>query len=57
MTVTARDVRFWNGAARKYAKRPLSDVPGYERTPERTRSHLKPSDVVLAFGSGTGTTR
>jgi len=56
MTAAARDVRFWNGAARKYAERPLGDVAAYERTLERTRSHLKPSDVVLEFGSGTGTT-
>jgi ubiquinone/menaquinone biosynthesis C-methylase UbiE len=56
MTVAARDVRFWNGASRKYAANPIADVPGYERTLERTRTHLKPSDVALEFGCGTGTT-
>jgi ubiquinone/menaquinone biosynthesis C-methylase UbiE len=56
MTAAARDVRFWNGASRKYAANPIADVPGYERTLERTRTHLKPSDVVLEFGCGTGTT-
>ena len=56
MDAAARDVRFWNGASRKYAARPVGDLPGYERTLERTRSHLKQSDVVLEFGCGTGTT-
>jgi ubiquinone/menaquinone biosynthesis C-methylase UbiE len=56
MTVAARDVRFWNGASRKYAANPIADVPGYERTLERTRSHLRPGDVALEFGCGTGTT-
>jgi SAM-dependent methyltransferase len=56
MTAAARDVRFWNGASQKYAASPVADVPGYERTLERTRTHLKASDVVLEFGCGTGTT-
>jgi ubiquinone/menaquinone biosynthesis C-methylase UbiE len=51
----AKDVRFWNGASRKYAANPIADVAGYERTLERTRGHLKPGDVVLEFGCGTGT--
>jgi SAM-dependent methyltransferase len=56
MTAAARDVRFWDGVSRKYAANPIADVPGYERTLERTRSHLKASDVALEFGCGTGTT-
>jgi ubiquinone/menaquinone biosynthesis C-methylase UbiE len=56
MDAAGRDVRFWNGASRKYAANPIADVPGYERTLERTRTHLKSSDVVLEFGCGTGTT-
>jgi len=56
MDAAARDARFWDGVSRKYAARPVADVAGYERTLERTRAHLKPSDVVLEFGSGTGTT-
>ena len=56
MTAAARDVRFWNGASRKYAANPVADVPGYERTLERTRGHLKAGDVALEFGCGTGTT-
>ena len=46
MTAAARDVRFWNGASRKYAANPVADVPGYERTLERTRTHLKAGDVA-----------
>ena len=50
------DARFWDRIARKYARSPISDMEGYERTLERTRSWLKPSDVVFEFGCGTGTT-
>ena len=55
MPVSA-DTRFWDRAARKYAASPIADMAGYERTIERTRQLLKPSDVVLEFGCGTGTT-
>ena len=56
MDATGRDARFWNGMSRKYAASPVSDVPAYERTLERTRTHLRPGDTVLEFGCGTGTT-
>ncbi|MCC5993965.1 MAG: class I SAM-dependent methyltransferase [Rhodobacteraceae bacterium] len=52
----ASDVRFWDLAARKYAKSKLADQGGYERTLERTRALLKPGDRVLELGCGTGTT-
>ncbi|MDO8900244.1 MAG: class I SAM-dependent methyltransferase [Phenylobacterium sp.] len=51
----ARDARFWDRTARKYAKDPIADMAGYERTLERTRHYLKPGDSVLEFGCGTGT--
>lgn len=54
MTHTS-DARFWDRAARKYARSPISDMEGYERTLERTRGWLKASDVVFEFGCGTGT--
>jgi ubiquinone/menaquinone biosynthesis C-methylase UbiE len=50
------DTRFWDGAARKYAARPVADPTGYERTLERTRHYLKNTDTVVEFGCGTGTT-
>ncbi len=48
--------RFWDRIARKYAKDPIADMAGYERTLEETRRYLKASDSVFEFGCGTGTT-
>lgn len=52
----ASDTRFWNKAARKYAKAPVADQAGYERTLERTGGLLSAGDRVLELGCGTGTT-
>ncbi len=51
-----RDARFWDRIARKYAKDPIADLAGYERTLEETRRYLKASDSAFEFGCGTGTT-
>ncbi len=56
MLGTTDDARFWDRAARKYAKDRIGDMPGYERTLARTREHLTSTDVVLEIGCGTGTT-
>jgi ubiquinone/menaquinone biosynthesis C-methylase UbiE len=56
MTSADKDARFWDRIARKYAASPIGDASGYERTLERTRHYLKPSDAVFEFGCGTGTT-
>lgn len=48
--------RFWDRIARKYAKDPIADVAGYERTLEETRRYLKTGDAAFEFGCGTGTT-
>ena len=53
---TATDARFWDRAARKYARDTIADQVGYERTLERTRSFLAPDDQVLELGCGTGST-
>ncbi|RYF30509.1 MAG: class I SAM-dependent methyltransferase [Comamonadaceae bacterium] len=53
---TANDARFWDRSSRNYAKSPISDQAGYERSLERTRTLLKPDDRVLELGCGTGTT-
>ncbi|NWG53137.1 MAG: class I SAM-dependent methyltransferase [Hydrogenophilaceae bacterium] len=56
MDAVAKDRRFWDKAARKYAASPIADMEGYERTLARTRAHLKGDHAVLEFGCGTGTT-
>ena len=56
MFSVARDARFWDRSARKYAASRIADVAGYERTLERTRHYLKRDHVVFEFGCGTGTT-
>lgn len=52
----AEDPRFWDRIARKYAASPVRNLPAYEATLDRVRSHLKPGDRVLEVGCGTGTT-
>ena len=47
---------FWDHAAEKYAKSPISDMDSYEYTLGRTRSYLKKTDEVLELGCGTGST-
>ncbi|MEM8539734.1 MAG: class I SAM-dependent methyltransferase [Pseudomonadota bacterium] len=49
-------LKFWNGAARKYAKSKISDVAGYRRSLARTRDYLSADDHVLELGCGTGST-
>ncbi len=50
------DARFWDRTSRKYAAAAISDQAGYEHTLSRTLALLRPSDRVLEFGCGTGTT-
>lgn len=52
----AAKARFWDRVARRYAAAAISDLPGYERSVERTRALLKPGDAVLELGCGTGST-
>lgn len=47
---------FWDGIARKYAARPIKNMPAYERTLERAQSYLAAGDHALEVGCGTGTT-
>lgn len=50
------DARFWDRIAPKYAADPIADSAGYEKSLERTISHLRMTDQVLELGCGTGTT-
>lgn len=56
MTAANADAVFWDRIARKYARDPIKDMAGYERTIERTGALLKHTDRVLEIGCGTGTT-
>jgi ubiquinone/menaquinone biosynthesis C-methylase UbiE len=56
MHVSVDDGRFWDRAAQKYARSPIKDMAGYERTLDRTAQLLRGSDTVLELGCGTGTT-
>lgn len=55
-TTLAQAARFWDRAAASYARDPIRDLPGYQRTLERTGALLGPDDRVLELGCGTGTT-
>lgn len=48
--------RFWDRTARKYARSPIADPQGYERTIERVKGLLSPQHRVLELGCGTGST-
>ncbi|MDF0597142.1 class I SAM-dependent methyltransferase [Psychromarinibacter halotolerans] len=52
----ARDARFWDRAATKYAKSKIADEAGYTRSLERTAGLLRPDMQVLELGCGTGST-
>ncbi|MDN2567949.1 class I SAM-dependent methyltransferase [Aquibium sp. A9E412] len=53
---SARDERFWDRMARRYARLAVRDAAGYAQTLARTRHWLGAGDRVLEIGCGTGTT-
>ncbi|CAH0025200.1 unnamed protein product [Clonostachys rhizophaga] len=53
---TEGDKQYWDKKAPSYAQSPVADEAGYQRTLEKTRSLLKPTDTVLELGCGTGST-
>lgn len=52
----ANKARFWDKAAQKYFKSPISDEAVYQRKLELTREYLTEDSDVLEFGCGTGGT-
>jgi len=52
----ADKARFWNRIAGQYAKDPIADLAGYERTLQRVQALLSTEHEVLEIGCGTGTT-
>ncbi|SHG39153.1 class I SAM-dependent methyltransferase [Cognatishimia maritima] len=51
-----RPTFFWNKMARRYAKSPVGNPDAYQVKLDKTADYLKPTDRVLEFGCGTGTT-
>ena len=45
---------FWDGIAEKYAKQPVANPDAFEAKIAITKSRMKPTDVVLDIGCGTG---
>ena len=50
------ETAFWTKIAPKYSEKPISDVASYEETLDRVRGYLSPTDRVIEFGAGTGST-
>jgi ubiquinone/menaquinone biosynthesis C-methylase UbiE len=48
------DATFWDGAAEKYARKPVANPDAFERKIAITKSRMSPQDVVLDIGCGTG---
>jgi ubiquinone/menaquinone biosynthesis C-methylase UbiE len=55
-TAAANKARFWNKIARKYARDPIADLAGYEKTLQRVQALLSPDHEVLEIGCGSGST-
>lgn len=48
------DTAFWNKIAEEYSRKPVEDPAAFERKIALTRARMKPGDVVLDIGCGTG---
>ncbi|MFW2390164.1 MAG: class I SAM-dependent methyltransferase [Polyangiales bacterium] len=48
------DAAFWDRIAEKYAKSPVANPEAFEAKIAITKSQMKPADVVLDIGCGTG---
>ena len=48
------DAAFWDRIAEKYAKSPVANPEAFEAKIAITKSQMKPTDVVLDIGCGTG---
>ncbi len=45
---------FWNKIAARFARKPIADLEAYHAKLEATKACLKPDDVILDVGCGTG---
>ncbi len=46
--------RFWDDIAERYAKKPVANPGAYQRKLALTKARLRPDDVILDIGCGTG---
>ena len=46
--------RFWNRIAARYARQPIADLEAYHAKLDATKACLKPDDIILDVGCGTG---
>ncbi len=46
--------KFWNNVAPRYARKPIADLEAYRAKLDATKACLKPDDVILDVGCGTG---
>ncbi len=51
-----KNAKFWDKAANKYSKQPITDVESYEHKLEKTRAHFSSQTRALEIGCGTGST-
>ena len=48
------DVKFWNGLAENYARKPVENPEAFEKKIALTKTQITPQSVVLDIGCGTG---
>ncbi len=54
--MTKQSEKFWNKAAERYAKSPISDDASYQKKLAETQSFFTSDMEILEFGCGTGST-
>ena len=50
----AASEKFWNKIAARYARQPIADLEAYHAKLDATKACLKPDDIILDVGCGTG---
>ncbi|MFF2889306.1 class I SAM-dependent methyltransferase [Paenibacillus sp. NPDC057967] len=50
----SKSERFWDKTASKYDQIEMKDTQTYQNIVNRTKKHLKSSDIVMDYGCGTG---
>ena len=48
------DALFWDNLAERYSRKPVPNLASYQRKLDITKARLRPTDVILDVGCGTG---